>query len=286
MKTILSRRWLEVALGALLMLQLTGCMSSKTKLKASNSIGELQNQLEKQDEAQQKTVESLVRQTLELQRASLRSLWNLRKQEVKTKLYALSEARLTELKNTLAEEINRSLAPVEKRLDDEINAEGSRGAAGVEKANSLRLQLASTLALIQQEAAKTELEIEQRMVKERTQLLLSVDHEFKSPPGNIEAAVTDAEMETLLADYRKQVKEYRAMLKQTTDGLKDFVTVAEPWQLFLKGLLGDSLYSAISPKLNEKLNSTQSTVEMWLEKQANSLLQKAQEKINSVQKKA
>lgn len=286
MKIILSRRWLQVALGALLIVQLTGCMSSKTKLKASNTVGELQTQLEKQDEAQQKAVESLVRQTLDLQRASLRSLWNLRKQEVKTELYARSEARLTELRKLLADEINKSLAPVEKRLSDEINAESSRGAAGVEKANSLRLQLASTLALVQQEAAKNEMEIEQRMVKERTQLLQSVDQEFKSPPGNIEAAVTDAEMETLLADYRKQTKEYRIKLKETTDGLKDFVTVAEPWQLFLKGLLGDSLYSAISPKLNEKLNSTQSTVESWLEKQAGSLLQKAQEKINAVQKKA
>jgi hypothetical protein len=286
MKTILSRRWLHAALGALLMLQLTGCMSSKSKLKTSNYIGELQSQLEKEDEAQQKVVESLVRQTLDLQRASLRSLWNLRKQEVKTELYARSEARLTELRKSLAEEINKSLAPVEKRLTDESNAEGSRGAAGVEKANSLRLQLASTLAFVHQEAAKNEMEIEQQMVKERTQLLQSVDQEFKSPPGNIEAVVTDAEMETLLADYRKQTKEYRTTLKETTDGLKEFVTAEEPWQLFFKGLLGDSLYSAISPKLNEKLISTQSTVESWLEKQAATLLQKAQEKINSVQKKA
>lgn len=261
-------------------------MSAKTKLKASNSIGELQSQLEKQDEAQQKAVESLVRQTLNLQREGLRELWNLRKQEVKTEIYSRFETHLTELKKSLAEEINKSLGLVEKRLTDEINAENLRGAAGVEKANALRVQLATTLAFVHQDAAKNELEIEQRLVKERTSLLQSVDHEFKSPPGNIEVPVTDTEMESLLSDYRKQTKEYRAKLKETTDGLKEFVTLSEPWQLFLKGLLGDSLYSAISPKLNEKVSSTKSTVESWLEKVTNSFLLKAQEKINAVQSKA
>jgi len=262
-----------------------GCISTKTKLAAANNVTELQSQIEKQESAQQGAVEALVRRTLELQREGLRYRWSGKKLDLQVQIYQRCDDRLNELRKELADQVNKALEPVEKRLNDEINAELPRGAAGTERANALRLQLASTLALVQQETSKNEMEIENEVKEARAGLLKQLDDAFKEVPANIDAPVSDADVSAVLGDYRKKSAEFRTSLKEATDSLREFVTVDEPWKLVLKGLVGDSLFGMIEPKLSQVFDDTRGKVESKLEQVTSALLQNAESKIRSLKSK-
>lgn len=276
---------LRVAVPLLLAGLLSGCMTTNAKVAAVKTVADLKGELVKHDEAQQKAIEGLIRQTMDQQRALLRERWALRKEELKVDLYHKSETRLLELRRELAGEINKALEPVEARLKKEIEAESGRGAGGAERVATLRLQLASTLAITQREVIKAEAAIEDKMRQARTTLLNELDEAFKNPPANIAAPVTDIELDAVTADLKQTLETYRTSIGETTDALSNYLTADAPWKLFLKGLAGDKLYKLILPKLNEVAGALQSKFEEAGGKILNKHLQRTQETVNSVKTK-
>ena len=263
---------------------LSGCMSAKARLAAAKAVDDLRVQMTAQDDAQQKAVEAMVRQVLENQRATLRTRVALKKQELKLQVYERCEAQLNDQQRKLSDEINKALDPVERRLKGEIDVEAARGAAGEDKANTLRLQLASTLAFVQREASKNEMELAQRLVEERTKLLQQVDEAFKSVPVNIDAPVSDAELDAILAGYRAHQEEFRTGVQKASEALTDYVTAPEAWKLVLKGLLPSGLFAKLEPKLTEKLANAQSALENSLSNASSSLLKSFEDRIANIKK--
>jgi hypothetical protein len=285
---MISPRWLPIPFAVLLLVWGSlgaGCVSSKTKLAAANNLYELQGAIDRQEDAQQKAIESLVKRSLELQRASLRFRWDAKRSELRLMVYQRFEETLARAKKELADQVNAALGPVEDRLAGQINAEAPRGAAGVERANALRLQLASTLAKVQRDTSAQEAGIEESILKQREEILRQVDEGFQKRPASLDASVSDADVSEVLSDYNKRTSEFRAQLKASTDGLRDFVTLEQPWQLLLKGVVGDSVYGLIEPKLSGKLDDQSAAVESTLDSLTNRLFQSLTDRLSSIGKK-
>lgn len=276
---------LRLALLLMLVVTLTGCMSTEAKVKAVKTATDLKTEVVKQDEAQQKGIESLVRQNMELQREKLKAVWQVRKAEQKVLIYEATEKKSRELRDQLAREINAAISPVETRLLKEIESESGRGTAGAERTANLRLQLASTLAITQREAIKSENVIEEKLVAARNALLAETEEQFKTLPAGLDGPVTEAELEAVVGGLREAMASYREGVSKSTDSLTDYITVKKPWELFAKGLAGETLYKLFQPRIAEASAKIESVFQSGADKAAAWLAKRTPEKLNAVNTK-
>lgn len=244
-------------------LALSACAPSKAKLTAISSVTSLQSVIDQSLEDSNKAVHLLVQEAITQHRKALAAQWQHEQAKLILSIHLEFDRAFDKAQSDITTRLNDALSPIEKRLKNQIaEQQAIKAPEGNTAADSLRLQLASTLAVFQREGAKLELEAKARLDKAKATLLAEVSQDFASPPDPIGKPVTTADVDAILKDYDANSDQIRADIKGATEALREYVTLDEPWKYVLKGALGQRAAALLAPrfdqfaaKANEALNN-------------------------------
>ena len=231
---------------------LPACAPGRAKLTAINNAASLQVVIDQSLSDSKDAVHLLVREALSHQRQALAYQWQLEESKMILSTHIRFDQQFDKVQNDISARLNDAVRPIEKRLKDQIAGQQAiKSPEGTTAADSLRLQLASTLAVFQREGAKLELEAKQRLDQAKAKLLADIAQDFASPPDPVGKPVTDDDVNAILKDYDANTEKLRADVKNATESLRDYVALDEPWKYVLKGVVGQGPSAFLSSRIDQ-----------------------------------
>ena len=231
---------------------LAACAPQKAKITAVSNAASLQIFIDQALSDDKQAVHRLVQDVLTQQRRALSLQWRLEKTRLELSIHKQFDRQFDKAEQDIAARLNTALAPIEKRLNTDIK--GQQGISGPEakaSADSLRLQLASTLAVFQNEANKLGTEAKKALDEGKDRVLKQLEEEFANLPDPIGKPVTAEDVNDILKEYDTNFDKIRADLRATTDSLREYVALDEPWKYVLKGVVGQDAARSIGERIQQ-----------------------------------
>jgi hypothetical protein len=252
----LPRLFLRAALAALCLPLFSGCgPSAKLRVGAATVLGDYGDTMKARERAWQAEARDLVTAALIQQRLKFAAEWEAKRYECRAKVGELCDAKLGELQKESVTQLEQALDPVLKKLKADLDAERAKGSTSNEREIALALQLSSTLATAQREAAKLTDHIAERMAKVRADQLGKVEDTFKNKPDLFASPTPSAdEVNAILKDATANSTAAIAGIDAATTSLKGYIAADDPVKIVLQGLIGDNLGGKLGDALGKKVD--------------------------------
>ncbi|MGC4071589.1 MAG: hypothetical protein QM760_03595 [Nibricoccus sp.] len=239
----------------------SGCMSTETRMKASDVAVAIETTASARDQRYEQALRDLVRQTYEAHRLKCLAEFNTAKARQKTVVYEAFETEKIKLEEKIATQLSTKLNPVVSRLLSELNQERQLTAAGHgsrEKEQSLALQLAATMTEGQRQAAELSTEATVSLAAHRERLLKMID--ATPAPAELTTPLSEGELTALFAEVTTRGAAYRSELLSARESLQRFIAASNPEapaRVLLNSFLGDALGAKLGDALSGKVKGLQ-----------------------------
>ena len=232
------------------------CASAEMKANAKNVIGAMRELTASREASYADSMSETSRQVMTALQRQCVAEWRSAVLERRLNVIDAIAKKKDYWRKRVAADLEHALDPALENLRQREADERTRNAADPtlsrDRQYLLAAQLASTLAIGQQQAEKLAAEAERQLDNLQADLLKELDP-GRSPPAEWLPADTPAEVRTAVDQLRSpQQNTYLTAMGRGFDELVRFVDAASALTLFAQGLLGDNLGAKITAALQTK----------------------------------
>lgn len=283
----------------LLLLALGGCgASNEMRNNARAIVAQMRLSVPQHEDAMKASMAGVCRTVFDQVNLRLQSEARATASQLRVQVYQAVAAKRAEIRLAIESRLEEALDPLLARLKGELDAERQKNAADAtlsrDRELTLATQLATTLAIAQQEAGALAAEASKRLDDVQASLLKSIDEEAAARQPRFDAA---EQANKLLESWEGETKTESTYLKAMSDGfdeLKRFVDEQSALTLTLQGLVGDKLGSRLGSLLadraNQLIGDTSGRLKEWLDERGakiqTDVTAKAQEALEASKRKS